>query len=81
VEDIYRFIEEGMPPMQAAVGRRKRSSTGGDGGERCRWSNLRAGQLHERHGRPLHGELQLTMAFATWCVVCELHLTPMMSAG
>ena len=60
LENIYRFIEEkGMPPMQAAVEATQGDRPGGDGHHAVARGDLRAGRLHERHGRPLHAELRL----------------------
>ena len=59
LENIYRFIEEkGMPPMQAAVEATQGDRPGGDGDDALAGRHLRAGRLHERHGRPLHAELR-----------------------
>ena len=59
LENIFRFIEEkGMPPMQAAVEATQGNWPRGDGHDAVAGRHLRAGRLHERHGRPLHAELR-----------------------
>ena len=58
LENIFRFIEEkGMPPMGGRRGH-PRDRPGGDGHDFLARRRLRAGRLHERHGRPLHGQLR-----------------------
>ena len=59
LENIYRFIEEkGMPPMQAAVEATKEIGLAVMATTLVAGRDLRAGRLHERHGRPLHAELR-----------------------
>ena len=59
LENIYRFIEEkGMPPMQAAVEATREIGLAVHGHDLLAGRDLRAGRLHERHGRPLHAELR-----------------------
>ena len=59
LENIYRFIEEkGMPPMQAAVEATQGDRPRRDGHDVVAGRDLRAGRIHERHGRPLHAELR-----------------------
>ena len=47
-----------MPPMQAAVEGTQRDRPRGAGDDAVARRDLRAGRLHERHGRPLHAELR-----------------------
>ena len=75
LENIYRFIEEkGMPPMQAAVEATQGDRPRGDGHHVVAGRDLRAGRLHERHGRPLHAELRPDDGVCRAGVaVCQLH--------
>ena len=59
LENIYRFIEEkGMSPMQAAIEGTQGDRARGHGHDAVAGGDLRAGGLHERHGRPLHAQLR-----------------------
>ena len=75
LENIFRFIEEkGMPPMQAAVEATQGNRPRRDGHDVVARRDLRAGRLHERHGRPLHAEFRPDDGVCRDGVaVCELH--------
>ncbi len=75
LENIYRFIEEkGMPPMEAAVEATKEIGLAVMATTLLAGRDLRAGRLHERHGRPLHAELRPDDGLRRAGVaVCQLH--------
>ena len=59
LENIYRFIEEkGMPPVQAAIEATREIGLAVMATTLLAGRHLRAGRLHERHGRPLHAEFR-----------------------
>ena len=75
LENIYRFIEEkGMPPMQAAVEATQEIGLAVMATTLLAGRDLRAGRLHERHGRPLHEELRPDDGVrGAGVAVCQLH--------
>ncbi len=56
LENIYRYVEEkGMTPFQAAIEGTAGDRPGGDGDDALVAGGVRAGGVHGRHRRPLHG--------------------------